>query len=174
MTAVAGLAQTASPTPLSAAAQAERDATREKLRTLLAARSNKAIGVTFTQSTKNPYNFVGSLNTGLKNAQSYEIVISVTTNNTIGFRVYPHYNNGYVNLDKARNGPALSRQLLYFCDRNFLFWGADSTSDVFAGYTITLESGFPDEVVVIVLRSVPLLDSFLGDMRPNIDGTQKL
>jgi hypothetical protein len=47
----------------------------------------------------------------------------------------------------------------------------DSSSDVFAGYTFTLESGFPEEAVTIVLRSIKNSDKFVGDMRPNIDGT---
>ena len=36
----------------------------------------------------------------------------------------------------------------------FLYWGADDTRDVFAGYTFTLESGFPSEAIIVVLRSL--------------------
>ena len=166
----AASAQTPSPTPISPAKQANRDATREKLRALLNNLPSD-LNMTFKPSSAQPYNFVGTLTTGVKNAQAYEVVISVTASDTIGFRVYPHYNNGYVNIDKARNSVGLLRQLVNLTDHNFLFWGADDTSDVFAGYTITLESGFPDAALRTVLYSVKPLDEFVGRMRPNIDGT---
>jgi len=63
------------------------------------------------------------------------------------------------------------RKLLYYSDQNFLFWGADDSGDVFAGYTITLESGFPADAVVAVLRSIRNTDRFVGEMRPLIDGS---
>ncbi|MFN2597453.1 MAG: hypothetical protein ABR563_09750 [Pyrinomonadaceae bacterium] len=158
-----------------AAAQAQsssRDATREKLRTLLAsAGARKDVSVAFRQSDKNPYNFVGVMRDGLSNCDSLEIVIGVSNNDTIGFRVYPHYNGAYVNIDKARNGPGLMRKLLNMSDENFLFWGADDSGDVFSGYTVTLESGFPEEAIVIILRSIRNTDGFVGAMRPMIDGT---
>ena len=150
--------------------QASRDATREKLRTLLNTIGPK-VNIDFRQSDKNLYNFVGMLKTGLKNADFLEVVISVTDQDTIGFRIYPHYGNSYVNIDKARNSVGLMRQLLRFSDSNFLYWGADQSGDVFAGYTFTLESGFPDEAIRVVLYSVPPLDQFIGKMRPMIDGT---
>ena len=98
--------------------------------------------VAFSQSQKQPFNYVGSLKTGLVNAESFEIVISVTPNETIGFRIYPHYKNGYINVDKAKNSAGLMRLLLRLSDRAFLFWGADEAGDIFTGYTFTLESGF--------------------------------
>ena len=165
-----GQTPTPSPTPLSPQDQAKRDATRERLRTLLA-NPPKDVPVIFRQSQKNPYNFVGSMTSGLKNTQMLEIVISVTQSETVGFRIYPHYNGGYINLDKARNGTALMRQLLHLSDQNFLFWGADDSGDVFCGYTITLESGFPDDAIRIVLRSIANSDGFVGKLRPNIDGS---
>ncbi len=109
--------------------------------------------------------------TGLKNCDSLEVVISVTEHDTIGFRVYPHYNGGYINLNKARDANALMRRLLFLSDENFLFWGADDTQDVFSGYTITLESGFPADAVTIVVRSIHNTDGFVGQMRPMIDGS---
>ncbi len=163
-------AQTPSPTPISPEKQAKRDAARERLRNVLNTLPS-GIPITFRQSDKQPYNFVGLYKTNLKNADMYEIVIGVTPDETVSFRIYPHYGNAYVNLDKAKNGAGLMRQLMVFNDHNFLYWGADDTGDVFAGYTITLESGFPDEAVRIILWSVPPLDGFLGQMRPNIDGT---
>jgi hypothetical protein len=149
-----------------------RNRTREQMRTLLDKVGQRTdVNVSFRLSDKQPYNFVGVMKEGLANCDSLEIVISVTSKETIGFRIYPHYRGGYVNVDKARNGPGLMRKLLQLSDEAFLFWGMDSSSDVFAGYTFTLESGFPEEAVTIVLRSIRNTDKFVGDMRPNIDGT---
>jgi hypothetical protein len=158
--------------PARAQDTSSRDTTREKLRQLLdTAGQRKDVNVTFRQATKQPYNFVGVMNDGLKNAESLEIVVSVTANDTIGFRVYPHYNGGYINVDKAKNINGLMRKLLYFSDRNFLYWGADESGDIFSGYTFTLESGFPSEAIVIVLRSIRNTDGFVGDLRPFIEGS---
>jgi len=44
---------------------------------------------------------------------------------------------------------------------NFLHWGVD---DVFAAYTFTLESGFPEEAIKVVLRSIPLVDESVGEI----------
>ena len=153
---------------------AQNDASRNRTRESLAALLDKAgpgINVAFHQSTKQPYNYVGVLKQGLINADSFEIVISVTASDTIGFRIYPHYKTGYINVDKVRNAPAMMRQLLRLSDRAFLFWGADETGDIFTGYTFTLESGFPEEAIRIVLRSIVNSDKFIGEIRPNIDGT---
>ena len=147
-----------------------RDATRERLRALLAAKG-PGIHVNFTQSTKNPYNFIGTLTQGLKNSDSLEIVISVTKSDTIGFRVYPHYKGGYINLAKVKDTPDFAHKLLRLSDENFLFWGVDDTSDTFTAYTITLESGFPDAAIDVVLRSIPNTDIFVGQLRPAIDGS---
>ena len=148
-----------------------RDATRERLRQVLElAGARSDVNITFRQSTRNPYNFVGSLTTGLTSSDSIEVVISVTKSDTIGFRVYPHYKGGYINLTRAKDSVGLMRKLLYFSDQNFLFWGADDTNDVFSGYTVTLESGFPQEAIVIVLRSIPNTDKFVTQLKPFIDG----
>jgi hypothetical protein len=53
---------------------------------------------------------------------------------------------------------------------SFLFWGADKSNDVFAGYTITLESGFPSEAIEVVLKSILNLDKVVGKFRQFIDG----
>jgi hypothetical protein len=157
----------------SAQQDAARDATRERLRQVLAQAGPRSdVNVAFRQSTKNPYNFVGSMTTGLSNCESLEVVVSVTKKDTVGFRIYPHYKGGYINLGKARDANSLMRRLLYLSDQNFLFWGADDTYDVFSGYTVTLESGFPAEAIVIVLRSIRNTDGFVGSMRPFIDGSQ--
>jgi hypothetical protein len=149
---------------------AVRNRTRERLAQLLE-KSGPGINVTFRQSEKQPYNYVGILRTGLVNSDSFEIVVSVTSKETIGFRVYPHYNKGYINVDRAKDIPALMRLLLRLSDRAFLFWGADESGDVFTGYTFTLESGFPDEAINIVLKSIVNSDKFVGELRPFIDGS---
>jgi hypothetical protein len=150
--------------------EAARIRTREQLVQLLN-NFGPRINVAFSQSTKQPFNYVGTLRQGLVNADSFEIVISVTPNETIGFRVYPHYKNDYINVDKVRNSASLMRQLLRLSDRAFLFWGADETGDIFTGYTVTLESGFPEESIKIVLRSIVNSDKFIGELRPAIDGS---
>ncbi|HLN98502.1 MAG TPA: hypothetical protein VK208_08585 [Pyrinomonadaceae bacterium] len=149
---------------------AVRERTRQRLAQLLETAGPK-VNVDFSQSQKQPFNYVGSLRTGLVNADSFEIVISVTSKDTIGFRIYPHYNRGYINVDNVKDRAGLMRLLLRLSDRAFLFWGADETGDVFTGYTFTLESGFPDEAVKVVLRSIVNSDKFVGEMRPFIDGT---
>jgi hypothetical protein len=154
--------------------QQEKEANRIKTREMLAQlleKAGPALKMSFNQSQKQPFNYVGSLKTGLLNADSFEIVISATPNDTIGFRIYPHYKNGYINVDKAKNGPALMKLLLRLSDRAFLFWGADEAGDIFTGYTFTLESGFPEEAIRIVLSSIVNSDKFIGEMRPFIDGS---
>lgn len=147
-----------------------REKTRARLSALLQ-RVGPEIKVNFQPSTKSQYVFTGMMKDGLTNADSLEIVISVTTKDTIGFRVFPHYKGAYINIDKARNTTQLLRKLVQLNESTFLFWGADDTGDVFTGYTFTLESGFPDEAIKIVLSSIKNSDQFVGEMRPSIDGT---
>ena len=149
---------------------AARNRTRERLAALLD-KVGPEIHVSFTQSQKQPFNYVGSLRTGLVNADFFEIVISVTAKDTLGFRIYPHYNKGYLNVDRVKDPTAFMRQLLRLSDRAFLYWGADDTGDIFTGYTFTLESGFPDEAIKVVLRSIVNSDMFIGELRPSIDGS---
>lgn len=153
-------------------AQQDDEAARVRTRSQLSQLLEKVgpnINVSFSQSEKQPFNYLGTLRTGLVNAESLEIVISVTPKDTIGFRVYPHYNKDYINLDKARDRAALMRLLLRLSDRAFLYWGADESGDIFTGYTFTLESGFPEEAMKIVLRSIVNSDKFVGEMRPILD-----
>jgi len=63
------------------------------------------------------------------------------------------------------------RKLVQLNSSTFLFWGADDTCDVFSGYTLTLESGFPDEAIKIVLESIRNSDKYVGEMRASIDGS---
>jgi len=160
--------------PLSATQQANNEesriATRDKLRKLLQSHG-PGMNVVFRSNDAEPFFFSGILTQGLTNAESFEIVIGVTTADTISFRIFPHYKGAYINVDKARESLALMRQLLRFSERAFLFWGADSSGDVFAGYTFTLESGFPDEAVRVVLSSIKNLDRYIGEMRPAMDGS---
>ncbi len=149
---------------------AVRERTRQQLAQLLD-KAGPGVNVTFSQSQKQPFNYVGSVKTGLVNTESFEIVVSVTPKYTIGFRIYPHYKGGYINVDKASDRAALMRLLLRLSDRAFLYWGADEAGDVFTGYTFTLESGFPEEAIKVVLRSVVNSDKFVGEMRPFIDGS---
>lgn len=152
--------------------EAARIAVREKLRTLLdTSGPKKGIGINFRQSTKEPFNFVGLLSEGLTNSDSFEVVVGVSVDETIGFRIYPHYKGSYINVNKAKDSAALMRQLLRLSDKNFLFWGMDGTADVFAGYTFTLESGFPERALEVVLYSIKPLDKYVGEMRPNVDGS---
>lgn len=152
--------------------QQEKEANRVRTRQMLAQLLEQAgpdIKVSFSQSQKQPFNYLGSLKTGLVNAESFEIVISVTPNETIGFRIYPHYKNGYINIDKAKNSAALMRLLLQLSDQAFLFWGVDEAGDIFTGYTFTLESGFPEDSIRTVLSSIVNSDKFVGEMRPILD-----
>jgi hypothetical protein len=151
-------------------AEAGRIKTREQLGQLLD-RVGPSIKMSFRQSQKQPFNFVGVLKEGLRNADNFEVVISVTADQTINFRIFPHYNGAYINVDKAKNSLGLMRQLLRLSDEAFLYWGADEGGDIFAGYIFTLESGFPDAAITVVLRSIANLDPFVGKMKPNIDGT---
>jgi hypothetical protein len=152
--------------------EAARVATREKLRQLLINSGPKqGIEIAFRQSDKQPFNFVAMKRGGMKNADAFEVVVGVSNDDTIGFRIYPVYKGTYVNIDKARDGAGLMRKLLNLNDHNFLFWGADDTGDVFAGYTFTLESGFPDRGLEVVLYSIGPLDQYVGQMRPFLDGS---
>jgi hypothetical protein len=49
------------------------------------------------------------MKTGLKNADSLEIVISVSAEETIHFRIFPHYSGAYLNIDKAAARPCCDK-----------------------------------------------------------------
>jgi hypothetical protein len=150
--------------------EAARIATREKLRSLLETSGpKKGINISFKQSEKQQFNFVGVKRDGLTNADLFEVVAVVSNDNTINFAVYPHYKGGYINVDKANDPVGLMRLLLNLNSHNFLYWGADDSRDIFAGFTFTLESGFPDQAIEIILYSIAPLDQFVGQMRPLID-----
>lgn len=158
------------PAAFSQETDAAREKTRERLSALLQ-RVGPEMNVSFKPSPKSPYVFTGTLREGLAHSESLEIVINVTTKETISFRIFPHYKGGYINIDKARNSAQLLRKLAQLNDSTFLFWGADDSGDVFTGYTFTLESGFPDKAIEIVLSSIKNSDQFVGQLRPSIDGS---
>jgi len=69
-----------------------------------------------------------------------------------------------INIEKVRDPHGLELQILRFSAHNFLHWGVDDASDVFAAYSFTLESGFPEEAIKVVLRSIPLVDESVGEI----------
>jgi hypothetical protein len=148
-------------------AVAARIRTREQLGQLLE-KVGPSLHISFRKSDKQPYNFVGLLKEGVTQAESFEIVVGVTQNQTIGFRIFPRYKGSYINIDNVKNGPGLMRLLLKLSDSAFLFWGADDSGDIFTGYTFTLESGFPEESIKVVLKSILNSDKFIGEMKPMI------
>ena len=48
----------------------------------------------------------------------------------------------------------------------------DEGGDIFAGYTFTLESGFPEQAIRVILYSVKPLDQYVGQMKVNVDSQQ--
>jgi hypothetical protein len=111
---------------------------------------------------------VGYFDKDLTYASRFEIFLTITNKATIWFRVYPMWSD-YINIDEARDASGLTRWLLRDSYRSFFFWGVDDDSDVFAGYEFTLEDGFPEETIKVVIRSVPLIDGSVGEMRPFIE-----
>ncbi len=123
------------------------------------------------RSTKNPFTIVGYYSKDLRHAAGLEIIIAITHNAAMAFRVYPSYvgQGPYINLDKARDPSGLMQGMLQSSYRSFFFWGADDASDIFAGYEFTLESGFPEEAIKVVIRSIPLIDESVGELVNWID-----
>jgi hypothetical protein len=141
-----------------------REATREKVRSALR-QSGPRIGVSFQQSQANPFNFSGSMTKGLRSAESMEVIVMIGRNDVLTVRVFPHVSgNRYINIDRANNSTGLMRKLLANNAGDFFHWGMDDVYDVFAEFTFTLESGFPEESLDVVLRSVELLDKKVGEM----------
>jgi hypothetical protein len=137
--------------------------TRDTLEPLLATYA-PAQETRWHRSPTDPFTIVGYFAKNLKYAERFEIVLTVTDKATIWFRVYPQWGGDYINLDKVRDASGLMQKLLRFSYHNFFFWGADDALDVFAGYQCTLESGFPEEAIKVVIRSVPLLDEDVGEV----------
>lgn len=151
-----------------AAAQTDVDArramtrTRDRLDSLLHA-YGPTLKMRFYRSADDPFQIEGSLDKDLRYAGRLELQVNVTPQNTIGLRVYPSWYSDRINIDSARDNYGLARLLLRFSAHDFFCWGVDDASHVFARFTFTLESGFPEEAIKIVLRSIPLLDESVGE-----------
>ena len=113
--------------------------------------------------------FDAFLDKGLTYASRFEVYITVTRQRTIWIRVYPQVLGEHVNLDNVRDPNGLARLLLRLSYHNFFFWGADDSADLFAGYQFTLESGFPEEAIKEVIKSIPLIDDSVGDINSFIE-----
>ena len=137
--------------------------TRTKLEALLAS-YGPARDTRWRRSQHNPFAMVGYFDKDLTYASRFEIFITITNKATIWFRVYPMWSD-YINIDEARDASGLMRWVLRDSYRSFFFWGVDDDLDVFAGYEFTLEDGFPEEAIKVVIRSVPLIDGSVGEMR---------
>lgn len=144
---------------------ADREATRNQVRTALRTIGPK-IGVSFQQAQANPFNFSGTMTQGLDDAESLEVIVMVGKNAILTVRVFPHIaGDRYINIDRAADGDGLARKLLGSNAGDFFHWGMDDVNDIFAEFTFTLESGFPQESLDVVLRSVALLDPKVGEMQ---------
>jgi hypothetical protein len=142
--------------------------TREKLEALLSTYP-PAQAMRFHRSTTEPFNLVGNVTSGLTYASSFEVVITVTPKQTIAFRAYPHYEGSYINIRRVRNPSGFMQHMLEHAYHDFFFLGADGALDVFAGYNIALESGFPEAAIRVVISSIALQDQTIGELRDWIE-----
>jgi hypothetical protein len=162
--ALAALLVSAAVAPAWSQDDANREATRDKVRSALR-QVGPRIGVNFQQSQANPWNFAGSMTEGLQDTESLEVIVMVGRNDVLTVRVFPHVSgNRYVNIDRASNSTGLMRRLLANNANDFFHWAMDDVFDVFAEFTFTLESGFPEESFDVVMRSIQLLDKKVGEM----------
>ena len=155
-------------TPADTVPTATRVETRAKVEALLTTYS-KALGFRkWYRSADEPFDVLAFYDRGLKYASRLEVVIVVSRQNTVGIRVFPHWNGpgpgDFIDLDNVRDAPGLMQRALQLSSENFMFWAVDGSHHMFAAYTITLESGFPDAAVRVVLESVPLVDDSVGDL----------
>jgi hypothetical protein len=167
---LAGLWAVLTVSGVGAAAQTAADTvremtqTRDRLDSLLHAYGSTLKMKFFRSADNDPFQIEGVLDKGLHYESRFELQFNVTPQNTIGLRVYPTLYNERIDIDAARDSKGLALELLHFSARSFFSWGVDDDSNVFARFTFTLESGFPDEAIKIVLRSIPLLDDSVGEM----------
>jgi hypothetical protein len=167
---LAGLWAVLTVSAVRAAAQTNADAVRgmnrDKLDSLLNAYGSTLQMQFYRSADNDPFEIEGILDTGLRYSSRFELQFNVTPQNTIGVRVYPNWYDEHerINIDHVSDGNGLARELLHFSASSFFAWGVDDASNVFARFTFTLESGFPDEAVKVVLRSIPLLDESVGEM----------
>lgn len=111
-----------------------------------------------------PFTIEAVYDKDLEYSRRFYTWISVTRQQTIQFRVYTLWYDGNLNIDKAQDSDALMQRMLQLSDKGFFFWAANEDKDVFAGFTITLESGFPEEAIKVVIRSIPLIDPMIGEL----------
>ncbi len=143
------------------AADSVQVTTRDKLRALFAT-YGPARDIRWYRSN-DPFVFAGFLDKGLTHTPRFEVYVSVTERKTIWIRVYPQFGE-HINLDEVSDRTGLMRKLLRLSYRNFFWWGANDDLDVFAGFEFTLESGFPEEAIKVVIRSIPLIDQSVGEI----------
>ena len=76
--------------PMSAQKILTRDETRDLLRASLDRYGPETdVNISFHQSDKQPYNFVGVMTAGMKNVESLEVVAGISADSTINVAVYP-------------------------------------------------------------------------------------
>jgi hypothetical protein len=124
----------------------------------------KTLGMRFFRNRDDPFEIDGFYDKDLRYSSRFELEVNVTPQNTIGIRVYPQFYGERIDMDGVRDPNRLALELLHFSAHNFLHWGVDDASHVFAAYAFTLESGFPEEAIKEVLRSIPLVDESVGEM----------
>ena len=144
---------------------AVRDSTCRQLETLLST-YGPAREMRFQRSADQPFDIVGVFDKPMMYVSRFEIIVNVSRQRTIGFRVYPRWHGAHINLDRVHRRTVFMERLLRDADQSFLHWALDQNRDLFAGFTFTLESGFPDDAIEVVIRSVPLLDRPLGELIP--------
>lgn len=147
---------------------ATRNRNRERLASLLESAAS-ATNLSFTRSDSNPFTYSAVLTRGLQHADSIEVVIGATDVDTVFLRAFPKYKGSYINVDKVRDPATLMRQALKLSARTFLYWGADGDGDIFFGFTFTLESGFPNDAIRVVLRSIATHDQYIAELKSAIE-----
>ena len=125
---------------------------RNRLDSLLHA-YGKTVGMRFFRNRDDPFEIDGFYDKDLRYSSRFELEVNITPENTIGIRVYPQFYGRRINVDEVRDPNRLALELLHLSAHNFLHWGVDDASHVFAAYAFTLESGFPEEAIKEVLRS---------------------
>jgi hypothetical protein len=144
-----------------------RTVARNRLDSLLHA-YGPTLKMRFHRDADDPFQFEGVFDNNLHYAWRFELQINVTPQNTIGVRVYPMFSDR-IDMTEVRDPNGLALRLLRLSAHNFLHWGVDDASHVFAAYTFTLESGFPEEAFKEVLRSIPLVDESVGEITQFIE-----
>jgi hypothetical protein len=154
------------PLAAQSAADSVQAVTLAKLKAVIAS-YQPAQGIRWYRAS-DPFDLDGFYDKRLHWASRLEIYITVTRQATIWLRVYPQYYGHHINLSRVHDPNGLMQQMLRFSYHNFFFWGLDDNRDAFAGYQFTLESGFPEEAVKEVIKSIPLIDESVGDLTPFI------